>query len=241
MIDLNFILKYIKPELQVKLRNYLGRSKEEELKFLKYFIKSGDTVLDIGAHRGTYTYKLIKIIGSGGYLYVFEPQIELVNYLKEAFRKYTNINYFNSIVGKDDVPSLLHIPIHNNQLSTGGASTKVQSSLNQTRKIQSLTIDSLNLAKCDFIKIDVEGSELSVIEGAKRTLLRFKPIILIEIDYHLCGSDMIKLIKLFISMKYQPSVLIDKKLVPLSFSQFNSPDINRIGGKHTLNFFLIAS
>jgi FkbM family methyltransferase len=46
--------------------------------------------------------------------------------------------------------------------------------------IPMMTIDSLNLARLDLIKIDVERMELEVLEGAKGTLQRFLPIIIVE-------------------------------------------------------------
>ena len=43
-----------------------------------------------------------------------------------------------------------------------------------------MTIDSLNLSRLDLIKIDVEGMELEVLQGAEATLGRFRPIIIVE-------------------------------------------------------------
>ena len=44
-----------------------------------------------------------------------------------------------------------------------------------------MTIDSLSLARLDFMKIDVEGMEEDVLEGAKYAISKFKPIMIIEI------------------------------------------------------------
>jgi FkbM family methyltransferase len=49
------------------------------------------------------------------------------------------------------------------------------------QKIPMVSIDSLNLNRIDFIKIDVEGMEIEVLNGAKTTLNKSKPIMLIEI------------------------------------------------------------
>jgi FkbM family methyltransferase len=46
--------------------------------------------------------------------------------------------------------------------------------------IRSLAIDSLDLARVDLIKIDVEGMEPEVLEGARQTIGRCRPIILVE-------------------------------------------------------------
>src|SRR5271166_1913873 len=46
--------------------------------------------------------------------------------------------------------------------------------------IRLMTIDSLNLSRLDLIKIDVERMELEVLQGAKATLERFRPIVIVE-------------------------------------------------------------
>jgi len=49
--------------------------------------------------------------------------------------------------------------------------------------IPAVTLDSLNLTDVDLIKIDVEGHELSVVNGAEKTIKNNKPLIVIEISY----------------------------------------------------------
>ncbi|MEI9805196.1 MAG: FkbM family methyltransferase [Pseudolabrys sp.] len=56
--------------------------------------------------------------------------------------------------------------------------------------IQKIPLDSLNLPRVDFIKIDVEGMELEALEGAQQTIARSHPIMLIEAIK--AGSDRLK-------------------------------------------------
>lgn len=51
-------------------------------------------------------------------------------------------------------------------------------------RIPTITIDSLQLDQCNFMKIDVEGDELAVIMGAKETILRHKPVMCVEVNEH---------------------------------------------------------
>jgi hypothetical protein len=44
------------------------------------------------------------------------------------------------------------------------------------------TIDSFGITQCDFMKIDVEGMELHVLQGAENTIEKFRPVIAVEAD-----------------------------------------------------------
>ena len=47
---------------------------------------------------------------------------------------------------------------------------------------QAVSIDSLNLEHCDFIKLDLEGAERLALEGARETIQKFRPFLLVEMN-----------------------------------------------------------
>ena len=51
----------------------------------------------------------------------------------------------------------------------------------KTQKVPLISIDSLELERVDFVKIDVERMEVEVLNGAMKTLKKYKPILLIEV------------------------------------------------------------
>src|SRR5207253_506901 len=57
-----------------------------------------------------------------------------------------------------------------------------------------VTLDSLNLPRCDLIKIDVEGMETAVVEGAAQTLARFQPVLYVENDRKEKSDELIRAI-----------------------------------------------
>jgi len=57
---------------------------------------------------------------------------------------------------------------------------RAKSNIRNEGKIETVTIDSLNLPDLAFLKLDVEGHESQAIEGGKETLLKFKPIVMME-------------------------------------------------------------
>ncbi len=62
-------------------------------------------------------------------------------------------------------------------------------------RVNVLTIDSLQLPACQFIKIDVEGREQSVIAGAAQTIARFRPALYVENDRRHQSADLIRQIR----------------------------------------------
>ena len=57
-------------------------------------------------------------------------------------------------------------------------------------EIETITIDSLNLESCDYMKIDVEGFEPLVLIGAEQTIKKFKPTILFESNHKVISKEM---------------------------------------------------
>jgi FkbM family methyltransferase len=144
---------HLPPCIQVKLRCYFGRRKERELKILRKIIDKGDVVVDVGAHRGTYTYHLQKIVGNLGKVYSVEPQVFYFKYLRSAFKKSRNVEVINAAAFNRITSIPIFIPVHNGQLATGGASLEKRSAVNKVATVKTITIDSLNLFKCKLIKL----------------------------------------------------------------------------------------
>lgn len=149
------------------------------IKVFEKYIKSSSVVLDIGAYIGTHTVCLSKI-ARHGMVYAFEPQPAVFECLRKtiATNQLHNVKLYNNAVSNNR--NIVQFSATDN----GRASfSELRPNLrNGVKKIKTkcLTIDSLNLDRCDFIKIDVEFAELFVLDGATETIKRHKPIILIE-------------------------------------------------------------
>jgi len=55
---------------------------------------------------------------------------------------------------------------------------------------ETISIDSLNLTGCDFMKIDVEGFEYAVVLGAIKTIMKYKPVIFYECNSRIMKPEM---------------------------------------------------
>jgi FkbM family methyltransferase len=145
-------------------------------------IKPGMAVLDIGANIGETTLAFSKLCGKNGKVISFEPDPETFAKLK----KHLELNHCENVIAinKGLGKTSGEVFFEENEMNSGGnrISPKQQSG-NKKISISSLdqTIEELNILKIDFIKIDVEGYEYLVLEGAERTIERFKPIFFIEL------------------------------------------------------------
>jgi FkbM family methyltransferase len=159
-------------------------SSEPEFYLLKKFIKKNDSVVDIGANIGRYSFELSKIVGHKGIVYSFEPILRnYLTFISLIFIHGTkNIIPFN--IALSDETKLLKMnevktSIRYKVLFNTYTASKVhkEGSLNH----YSIKLDNLKKKKkISFIKIDVEGHEMQVLRGAKNIIKKNKPIILIQ-------------------------------------------------------------
>ena len=150
------------------------------LEFVRKKILTTDSIcLDIGANIGNHSL-YFSIIAGVKKVYSFEPQKFVFDILQKnlTINNVTNVYPYNYAIGdfEGDV-SMNPSPLLNN----GGTSVDWENNpLN--RKVKVVTIDSLHIKDpVDFIKIDVEGAESKVINGAKNLLLENHPLLWIEI------------------------------------------------------------
>ena len=146
-------------------------------------LQSGDVVVEVGANIGAHTIRLAQLVGEEGKVIAFEPQrlcFQLLNG-NVAINSLTNVYTYQKCVGASKgrvtVPELSPNEIHN----WGGVSLKNQNDDGE-EGIERITLDSLNLTRCKLLKLDVEGMELQVLQGAVKLLKRCQPLIYTEID-----------------------------------------------------------
>lgn len=166
-------------------------------KFLMDLSFEGKTVYDIGAHIGIYTLFFARAVGLTGTVIAFEPNpdnyYELIENIK--INNFQNVVVKRIAVGSDRGEAILWTPVLHTSKGSICEENKQQMLSNYKKikrfKVEVNSIDYLverNYKKPDFIKIDVEGAEIDVLQGAKRTLRLYKPKLFIEIH----GSDLRK-------------------------------------------------
>jgi len=161
----------------------------ESTSVIRNLVKPGNVVLDIGANIGYYTVIMSKIVGETGKVLSFEPTKHFFDVLQHTveINKLKNVALYDFGLSDKNVVSEISIGEHSATIHwlkdsprNGGTPLSVeQISLKRLDDV----INSLNIDKIDFIKIDVDGHEPAFLEGALETLKKYKPTILMEIDH----------------------------------------------------------
>lgn len=159
---------------------------EPELRELDLFVRPGDCIIDVGANIGLYTLKAARLANSNGRVIAIEPGAEarrqLINNL--ALNSFENVTVVGKALADEEGEATLH------HVALGGDpqafSLIADTSTTAGETVATTTLDALadelSLARMDLVKIDVEGFEASVLAGARKSLLRWKPAVIFEIN-----------------------------------------------------------
>ncbi len=157
----------------------------EETGFILGALSSGSVFVDIGANIGWYSLKASKIVGEKGRVIAFEPRLSTFLHLKKSIdlNGFKNIEVHNTALSNIPGEGTLE---WNTSINNPGSSRLVRQS-QQSFSSQNVTVSTLDQIldtgrEIDFVKIDVEGAEPLVFQGAASTLKRTKPMILSEIS-----------------------------------------------------------
>ena len=159
-----------------------------EQKFLLGFLQPGMVVLDIGAHHGFYTLLASPRVGNRGRVVAFEPSPREREHLQRHIwiNRCTNVTVEPLALGDHRGIEELFICLGQ---ETGCNSLRPPAISEPTHPVQTLvtTLDEYlaesHIGHVDFVKLDVEGAELEVLQGALGLLgHKPRPVILVEVD-----------------------------------------------------------
>ncbi len=156
-----------------------------EIAYLHKHVSLGDTVVDIGANKGAYTYWLSKAVGPQGHVFAYEPQPALASFLNDqrACFGWSNTKIINAGLSSQAGELDLLQP-RNNPLGGATLESRPESAGKSYIRVQIETLDELLQQdfrqRVSFIKCDVEGHEQRVFEGGERLLREHRPILLFE-------------------------------------------------------------
>jgi len=160
--------------------SYEVRTGEPELAILPELMARGGTAVDVGANQGFFAYALAAVADR---VVAFEPNPDYAAFARWMLRGRAEVRE----VALSDAPGrgTFFVPV-----SAEGMVLHLAGSLKQTHDqfptiqrygVEVTTLDSAGLTDVRLIKADVEGSEREVLDGARETIARDRPVILLEL------------------------------------------------------------
>lgn len=159
------------------------KSEVHSIRYVRECIPAGSTVIDIGANKGVFSIYMSRAVGPGGKLIAFEAQPELGEHLRAVEQSFRldNMTIVNQGLSAETGRLILRRP----EAGSGMASFHADAAAHLDEiEVAVITlddyVDAQNTGRVSFIKCDVEGHELDVFRGARRLLLRDRPVLLFE-------------------------------------------------------------
>jgi FkbM family methyltransferase len=153
-------------------------------------LPSGAVAIDAGANIGLVSIPMAQSLAKkNGHVLAFEPQTHLFRALCGAtvLNDIENLEIYNTGLGR--ISEKRKLPKQDYSVPKDFGTVRLEA-LNYTGDAHEVTItsiDALNLQRLDFLKIDVEGMEIEIIDGGKSTISKYHPICWIE--YWLIDKD----------------------------------------------------
>jgi FkbM family methyltransferase len=213
------LLYYCVPRVVHAVRARGNDNYEEHMELLPELCRPDKLSVDVGAKTGMYTRRIVRYSRS---TMAFEPTPVLAHLLRSVFRDEATIE---PVALSDRTGStVLRTPFDGRGKIRYGLSTIEEDNrltceeISEVREttVRRRRLDDYALSDVGFIKIDVEGHEMCVLRGARETLVREKPNLLVEAsDDHRPGT-VAEVGEWCEDIGYRGSFLRGRRLVPLS-------------------------
>ncbi|MFI9010520.1 FkbM family methyltransferase [Actinosynnema sp. NPDC053489] len=170
---------------------------EPELIGLRDVVRPGDVCVDVGAALGLYTVTLSRLVGPHGTVHSIEPLVfahPALSFLLRP-REGRNVVRHSVALGVSEGREVMSVPVRHGTPVTGrsfltsgadGLGSNVEFAEHLEVLVRTDTLDRFCAAnavdRLDFVKADVEGAELRVLQGGEETIERFRPKLLLEIE-----------------------------------------------------------
>ncbi len=189
----NFIVLHCDPKFKISAPASLycistfvfleqGKWFEREVDFLYRFARPGMVALDIGANIGVYTLALASTLGTSGKVFAYEPGSDNRRHLERSLQ----LNHFSNVSVSG---SALSNFCGQGMLKHGKSGELHQLVVvpDEGDLIEAIEVSTLDAEfrrwlwpRIDFVKLDAEGQEESILEGGKEFFLRHSPLVMFE-------------------------------------------------------------
>ena len=223
LLPLEGYLRVVSAMFFVWKRLGIGRYAEatEYVYHLPNLVGEGATAIDIGANLGYYSRYISQAIGEGGKLYSVEPVAPILGVLRHNLRRCSNVEILPYALGEEEREIVMcndtaryqgYFGTGQNFVGDAAATEGEQEGERFPAQMRRGSELFSKLTRLNFIKCDIEGYEVVVMNELRPLLERFRPTVLIETG----GENRAKIIKLFHSLNYRGYTLEHGLEVPLT-------------------------
>lgn len=158
-----------------------GQYSESEVAMMRAFLREGSTVIDVGANIGDLTVPLARAVGDTGRVYAIESHPGVFNVLcaNLALNNLENVKPINAFAAASD------------NVETSSKVWGKFAYVSSKWDPEFISLDALDLPKCDLIKIDVDGKELEVLKSGEMQIERHRPVLYFENDVRESSADLL--------------------------------------------------
>ena len=195
--NINYARKGDIAEMIYKNEVLVNLKKSFEYSTLELFstiLKPGHVIIDVGANSGLYSIFYSKLVGERGKVYAFEPDKNTYSMLQENVKlnNCRNVLTYNfALSNKESKVEMVSFNHKDLKLQGGDSFKYIKEITRDNLDADNVTMDAFKLddleglniiSKINFIKVDVEGAELLVLQGSINTILKHKPVIVFELS-----------------------------------------------------------
>lgn len=213
-----------------------GCYEPNELYFLSQILQPGMTLIDVGANDGLYALMAAKLVGTNGSVLAFEPSRREFHHLQSNI-SLNQLEYIQAFpIALADVNGQATLKLANYEhagqntlgefIYDGVASSEVETV--ELKRLDDF-VETFNLQQIDVIKMDVEGAEFAVLQGAQHMLATYHPLLLLELSDSALqgqGSSADAVLEFLRSLGYEIFTFGQRTGLPIRVSgQFTSNNI----------------
>lgn len=176
--------------------NYADRAEE----FVYDFLKPGDTLIDVGANIGCVTAAGSLAVGETGHVYSVEPHPQTYKHLQKtiAINHCANVTSLNVALGAE--AGIVNFTDEPRKDDNNCVAQNAESGIRVPCMTLASLVDEHSISRIAVMKIDVEGFEMQVLQGAQSMLQKVDSIYIEVLEHTLqkfgsCSADVIRLLQ----------------------------------------------
>ena len=234
-----YIEKVLPVRYQLPLRYFYAKKANKldaEMAYVSNLLKEKRRFLDIGANIGIYSFHFKKSFKS---IDAFEPLKE-ISYRLEHFQN-PSLKVHNCALSNKIGEFQIYIPYLSGKAVASLASLEKRDGDCEVRTVKVDKIDNFDFDDVDLIKIDVEGHEEYVIEGARNVIKTNTPILIVEIEQRHLNKPIEEVFQSILKLNYDGFFLQNGNLTPLKKFNYDLHQklyLNNVQSNQYINNFI---